>query len=139
MPIYIKIGGNKLACEEVHFDTPNPPDRSSGQATGKRQWGQLTVLHALDSTTTAFQALATNQVLPVVQLQFTKIDSQGSEQVYHVVHLGRTKVVGIQPHVTTNHGRFRGILFEYLDVDMVYRQISWTYGNGGKAVKDDWH
>jgi type VI secretion system secreted protein Hcp len=138
MPIYLKVGGNKLACEEVHFDTTSPRDPSSGLATGRRQYGQLKILYTLDSRAPAFQALATNQVLPVVQLQFTKTDQAGKEQVYHVVHLGNTKVVGVQPHVLSKHGTFRGLLLEYLEYDLVYRQITWTHGKGGKAFNDDW-
>ena len=139
MPIYLKIGGNKLACEEVHFETPSPRDPSSGQATGRRQWGQVKILHTVDSSTNAFQALATNHILPGAQLQFTKTDQAGKEQVYHVVNLGNTKVLGVQPHVLSKRGTLRALFLEYLEVDMVYRQITWTHTNGGKAFGDDWH
>jgi hypothetical protein len=61
MPIYMKIGGNNVACEEVHFDTPGPRDPSSGQASGKRQWGQVKILHGVDSSTQALESLVKNQ------------------------------------------------------------------------------
>ena len=139
MPIYLNFGGNKLACEEVHFDTPSPRDPSSGQATGKRLWGQVKILHALDSSSQALKSLVKNQVWPGAQLQFTKTNPEGNEQVYHVVHLGDTKVVGVQPHVLSKHGILRGLLLEYLEIDYVFRQISWTHSSGGKAFNDDWN
>jgi type VI secretion system Hcp family effector len=139
MPIYLKIGENKLVCEEVHFDIPSPRDPSSGHATGKRQWGQVKILHAVDSSAQAFKCLVKNQIWPAAQLQFTKTDQAGKEQVYHVVHLGDTKVVGVQPHVLGKHGIRRGLLLEYLKIDYVFRQISWTYSKSGKAYDDDWN
>ena len=151
MPIYMNYGGagsQKLSCEEVQFVDGVAGlaglgglagrDKQSGQATGKRQWGQVKITHSLDGSTPSLLAPLVNQVLHGVQLQFTKTSPDGKENVYHVINLGDTKVVGVQPHVPGKRGFNRGLLLEYLEVDMTFRQISLVFNNGGKTFKDDW-
>ena len=145
MPIYMNYGGagsQKLACEEVHFVDGAAGlagrDQQSGQVTGKRQWGQVKIIHTVDGNSQKLLAPLVNQVLQRLQLQFTKTGQDGKEIICHVINLGDTKVVGVQPHVPGKHGFNRGLLLEYLEVDMIFRQISLVFKAGGKMFNDDW-
>lgn len=151
MPIYMNIGGNtarqKLVCHEVHFAlNPNlsglvssPHDQATGQASGKRSHGQVKILYSVGPHTHSLPPLSPNQLLPAVQFQFTKTNPNGSEQVHHLVNLGKAKVAGILQHVAGKGGVLKGFVLELLEVEQTYRQISWTFTNGGKAFNDDWH
>lgn len=154
MPIYMNVGGQRLACEEVHFDgvtgshnnsaaalrlQASPTDLNSGSPLGRRRYGELQILISLNPRAQGLPPVRPSQVLHGVQLEFTKTSPNGKEQVQHTVNLGQTKVVGFQPQLPSKHGNVGGLRLEYLEVEYVYRQITWTFSNGGKVFRDDWH
>jgi type VI secretion system secreted protein Hcp len=65
--------GHKDKIDVISFEQGivSPRDAGSGQATGKRQYQPIRIVKRIDaSTPLLFQACATNEVLPAVQIHF---------------------------------------------------------------------
>lgn len=66
----------------------SPRDIATGQASGKRQWGQLKIVKEWGaSSPLALNSCATNEVLTDVEIEFTNTSAVGEEQVYQTIKL----------------------------------------------------
>jgi type VI secretion system secreted protein Hcp len=61
----------------------SPRDPATGQASGKRQWKPIAIVKRWSASSPQFlQALATNEVLSTVDLEFESVDASGKEVSY---------------------------------------------------------
>jgi type VI secretion system secreted protein Hcp len=70
------------------FDVVSPHDAASGQATGKRQYKPLVATHVVGGSSPQFlTAIATNETLTSVVINFFRSDRRGGEVNYYRVTL----------------------------------------------------
>jgi type VI secretion system secreted protein Hcp len=78
------------------YEVKAPTDRASGQASGKRQHGAVTITKEWGASSPQFfQALVTNELLKSVVLQFVTIDETGQEIIYHKITLTNARIIQI--------------------------------------------
>jgi type VI secretion system secreted protein Hcp len=102
---------------------------SSGQASGKRQHGVITIVREVDAASPQlFRASASNEVLREVVLKF--IGSQGSG-----AGAGKVAETIVLNDATINAIRRTGTRES---ISIVYDTINVTYVGGSKSATDDW-
>jgi len=100
------------------YDLTSPTDVSTGQATGRLQYGVVSFVKAWGAASPQlFQAASTNETLKDVTFEFTNVGKDGLEQVFYRVTLTNARV--------TRFRQFRTLLdAEELDsVSMTYQTI----------------
>jgi hypothetical protein len=100
----------------------SPRDIATGQASGKRQHEPLRVVAAAPA------GFAGNQLQKVV-LHYVPVDPK-TKLPTHTLTLNGLVILGQRPQT------LNGI--EYTEIAMTYRQITWTWTEGGKTFSDDW-
>ncbi len=74
-----------------------PKDVATGQASGKRQWKPVKIIKEWGAASPqALLAAVTNEVLPTVNIEFTKTDATGKEYVYQTIALTNATLASIR-------------------------------------------
>jgi type VI secretion system secreted protein Hcp len=136
----------KIAGLSYQHSIKSPRDIASGQASGKRQHGPITITKEWGaSTPQLFQALTTNEVLTKVLFEFFHTTPDGAEEVYYKVTLTNATVATVE--YLTGVGESAGTAKTQSDYDThELEKVSFTYQrievesvSGKTAAMDDWH
>lgn len=88
---------DKLEAVAYTFTVKSPRDAATGQASGKRQYGQLQITKKMGASTPQFfQALAGNEPLTTVTLDFYKTNANGEEFNFFTIKLSDATVAAIR-------------------------------------------
>ncbi len=135
----------KIAGLSYQHAIKSPRDVSTGQASGKRQHGAITITKEWGaSSPQLFQALCYNEVLKDVLFEFFHTTPEGAEEVYHTVKIVNATVSAIE--YTTGTGESAGSSKTTADFDThELEKISFTYQRiemesikGQTSAQDDW-
>lgn len=97
----------------------SPRDLASGQASGKRQHGPLTVTKAWGAATPQFfQALVTNEVLKSVLIEHYQTSPEGLEEIRGTIKLVNATVSNISRSSGTDAGIVEAISFTYQRIEL---------------------
>lgn len=115
-----------------------PTDVATGQATGKRQHGQIMITKQFDkSSPLLYQALCTSDELEEVEFLFQRI--QGSDpEPFFAVKLTQANITQIHSWVPNFQDRTQAHLEQMEDVYFSYRKIEWDSMELGTTAEDDW-
>lgn len=136
-----KIAGLSYAHEIV-----SPRDIATGQASGKRQHGPITITKEWGpSSPQLFQALTTNEVLKKVLFEFYQTTPEGVEEIYYKITLTNATVSRIR--FTTGKGESANTAktqasydtHELEEVAFTYQKIQVESTAGKTMATDDWH
>jgi len=133
-PDTVVAGAPKLIGLSCSIHLSSPRDTATGQASGKRQWQPVVVTKAWGpSSPQIFQALATNEVLKTVVVEFVRPGPRGQESTYATIRLTNGTVADLR---------------QYTDAGPPYRQleeIAFTFQKielhdvaGRTTFDDDW-
>lgn len=123
----------------------SPRDIATGQASGKRQHGPITITKEWGPTSPqSFQALVTNEVLKSVLFEFIHTTPDGAEEVYQTIKLTDATVSCIE--YTTGTGESAESsktqsaydTHELEQVSFTYRRIELENLPGKTSAMDDW-
>ena len=124
----------------------SPRDIATGQASGKRQHGPITVTKEWGaSSPQIFQALVTNEVLKSVLFEFIHTTPDGSEEVYQTVKLTNATVCSVQYLTGTGESAESAKTTAAYDtheleqVSFTYQKIEMEHLPGKTSASDDWH
>lgn len=135
----------KFPCISYRHEIKSPRDVATGQASGKRQHGAVTVTKEWGAASPQlFQALVTNEVLPSVLFEFIHTTPDGAEEVYYTIKLVDATVSGI--NYTTGADESAGSAkttatydtHELENVSFTYRRIEVEHKPGKTSAIDDW-
>jgi type VI secretion system secreted protein Hcp len=135
-----KISGLSYAHEIT-----SPRDVATGQASGKRQHGAITITKEWGaSSPQLFQALVTNEVLKSVLFEFYHTTPDGLEEVYHTVKIVNATVSKIRQ--STGSGESAGSAktsatfdtHELEEISFTYQRIEVENLPGQTSAEDDW-
>jgi type VI secretion system secreted protein Hcp len=124
----------------------SPRDVATGQASGKRQHGPITVTKEWGpSSPQIFQALVTNEVLKSVLFEFIHTTPDGAEEVYQTIKLTNATVCSAQ--YLTGTGESAGSAktqstydtHELEQISFTYQKIEMEHLPGKTSASDDWH
>jgi type VI secretion system secreted protein Hcp len=115
-----------------------PTDLATGQATGKRQHGQIMVTKQFDkSSPLLYQSLCSSDRLTRVEFLFQRV--QGSDPVpFFKITLTEALITQIRSWVPNFQDPTQAHLEQMEDVYFAYRKIEWDSMELGTTAEDDW-
>lgn len=119
----------------------SPRDVTSGQATGKTIYQPVILLKKTGAASPQFfQALATNEILKKVVIDFYRPDANGQEVNYYSVTLENVSVAGykqfIGPLENEKFNPDNNLLFD--EIKLTFQKITVEDKNGKTMATDDW-
>jgi len=137
-------GSNYINAYRFIYGATTPRDPSTGLPTGKRQYQPVTITKEIDATSPQiFQALATNETLTTVTIEFLTSSTDGKELTYYVVTLKNATVSEVHQHmdqVTATPAGTSDVPIEPLeDVSFTFEQIEVTSNVGQTTAADSWN
>jgi len=139
---------DKIGGLSYFHEIKSPRDVATGQASGKRQHGAITITKEWGaSTPQSFQCLCTNEVLKTVLFEFFKTNATGEEYLYHTIKLTNATISNIK--YMTGAGAGEGASSakhtSHLDtheleaLSFTYQKIEVENKDGKTMGLDDWH
>lgn len=135
----------KIAGLSYRHEITSPRDIATGQASGKRQHGPVTIMKEWGAASPQlFQALVTNEVLKSVLIEFFHTTPEGAEECYHTVKLVNATVSKIAQ--STGSGESAGSAktaashdtHELEEISFTYQRIEVENIPGQTSAEDDW-
>jgi type VI secretion system secreted protein Hcp len=141
-----KQHSDKVAGLSYTHEIKSPRDVATGQASGKRQHGQIKFSKEWGaSSPQLFQALCTNEVLPTVLFEFVKTTREGKEEIYHTIRLEDATIASVQYSTgagSDSAGSSKTTAtydtHELETVALSYRKIEVESKTGQTMASDDW-
>ena len=125
----------------------SPRDIATGQASGKRQHGAITITKEWGASTPQyFTALCTNEVLPEVNFEFLRTNANGEEYVYTKIKLTNATVsnvkystggAGTEGGSSSRHTSANDTL-ELETLSFTYQKFEFENVDGKTMGMDDW-
>jgi type VI secretion system secreted protein Hcp len=135
-----KRGNGRIRLVSFEMDVASPRDAASGQASGKRQYQPLVIRKEIDAASPQFlQAVATNEVLVSVEIEFLAGDSDGEEAVVYTVELTNAAAVTFGQSVDTAETGGPLVDTRLLErISFTFQRITVSNVAGETSFSDDW-
>ena len=136
-----RLGAGGISVLRYEYSVTSPRNVTTGQASGKNQHSPVTITKAWGPSSVQFyQALATNEVLRTVVIEFFKPDAQGRLTAFQTIRLTNASVAKIFQYVGVSPSA--GVApqdAELEDISFTFQKIDIENNEAGKvAVSDDW-
>jgi len=135
----------KVAGLSYSHEITSPRDIATGQASGKRQHGPISITKEWGAASPQlFQALVTNEVLKSVLFEFFHTTPDGLEEVYHTIKLANATVSKIKQMTGSGESSSSaktGATYdthELEEVSFTYQSIEVENMPGQTSAGDDW-
>ena len=130
-------GGNQwIPVVSIAYAVQSPRDAATGQASGKRQHKPIKITKEWGAASPQLQrALADNEVLREVVIEFVRPGPRGQEEVYRTVTLTNAVVSGIERPRGGAAGRDP---HEIEEISFTFQKIEVTNSIGKTTATDDW-
>lgn len=155
MPCYLTVSGQnqgkiegstkvqghegKILVQAVDHTIEIPKNPQTGQPSGKRQHGAMTITKEIDkSSPKLYQALTSGEQLTQVLLEFYRISPKGLEEKYYTAELSNAVLTNMKswtPNALHPDNRQMGHME---DLAFSYEKIVWTYVPDGIEAEDSW-
>lgn len=123
---------NKLEAWNLGHAISSPRDAATGQASGRRQHGPLTITKAWGAATPQiFQALVTNEVLKSVLIEHLQTTPEGMEEVRGTIKLTNATVSNVVRSTDADGRIIEAVSFTYQRIELEDKP-------GKTAAFDDW-
>jgi type VI secretion system secreted protein Hcp len=137
----------KLSGLSYRHEIKSPRDAATGQASGKRQHGAISITKEWGpATPQIFQALVTNEVLKSVLFEFIQTTPEGAEDIYHTIKLVSATISmvrymtggdAVEGSASAKHTSTYDT-HELEEVSFTYARIEMEHKPGKTAAFDDW-
>lgn len=115
---------NQIRGLSYDFQIVSPRDAASGQPAGRVRFSPLTITKQWgEASPQILIALATNELLPAVQLTFYSANVDGQHVVDHVITLFDASVSEVHHHPVAGLRDSSTDKFQLEDISFTYRQI----------------
>jgi type VI secretion system secreted protein Hcp len=134
-----KVGS--ISVQYLQSKIVSPRDAASGLPTGKRQHEPLVFRKTVDkSTPKLLRALVTNENIDEAHFKFWRPSATGKEEQYFTIDLQDASLASSNLYHPDSYdtgagGTSPGDLEEW---SFTYRNITWTFTDGGITAEDDW-
>jgi type VI secretion system secreted protein Hcp len=122
----------------------SPRDPASGHASGKRQWGAITITKPVDSTSPLFwQACVTNEELKKCELKFFRVTPSGQLEQYYSVILDKAYIASVKMIVPEQEYEGGTAKHEHHTtakdvIQFTFQKITIEHKLAKKVMSDDW-
>ena len=126
-------------CSQFLFSLTSPRDAATGLPSGKRQYVPIVITKDWDAASPQiFQAAATNEVLPLVELEFWRASPQGAETVLERVTLTNATISSVKQYIGFPSAGEPPNSHPQEDVALTFQKIEMTNPDGKTGASDDW-
>jgi len=153
-PFYVQVRGSKqgvfkgeskrssrtewIEGLDFAFELFSPYDLATGHTSGKRQWKPIVVTKEWGASSPQFlQALATNEVLTSVVLEFVSLRPDGTEVTSHTIQLTNGAVTDVSQFIGPAPLNPVPTL-ELTRISFTFQKITVTDVQGTTTFVDDW-
>ena len=130
----------KIPLVSFQLEVDSPRDAATGQASGKRQFKPVVVRKEIGASSPQFlQAVATNEVLVTVEIEFLASNADGEETVDYTVELTNATVSRVSQSVDT--AETGGPLVDTRrleEIAFTFQKIVASDVPGETSFSDDW-
>ena len=131
-----KQNKNRILISSFAFDVTSPRDQGTGQVSGKRQYHPIVIRKSWgEASVQIYAALATNEILTQVLIEFVAVDKEGKESVDHSFNLTNAMISEVKE--LTENLPTGNALEEFEEVSFVFQKIE-IKDKSGKTFDDDW-
>jgi type VI secretion system secreted protein Hcp len=128
-----------IHCSQFLLSLTSPRDAATGMATGKRQYAPIVITKEWDAASPQiFQAAATNEVLPQVELEFLRTGPQGIESVFETVTLTNATISAVKQYIGFPDAGEPPNPHPLENVSFTFQKIEITNAEGKTMAVDDW-
>jgi len=131
--------GERIPVLRVSYAVSAGRDTATGQASGKRQHGEVVIVKDWGAATPQlFQALVQNEPLKSVVIEFYRTGSTGQEEAVEIMRLSDAAVSKIQMSVSdsTSPDGPAGRLVDR--IELTFRKIEISHPSAKTVATDDW-
>jgi len=129
---------NEIRGLSYDLEIVSPRDPQSGLPTGRVQFHPFTITKQFGAASPQIlSALASNELLPAVQLTFFSANNQGETVVNHVITLTDATISEVHHHPVTGLKDSTTDKFQLEDVSFTYRKIEVTDKAGNTTFVGD--
>lgn len=130
---------NQILVQEIEHLLYIPTDPQSGQPAGQRVHGPFTFTSALNKATPMlYQALATGETLPEVEVQWYRTSTDGFQEHFFTTQLEDATIVNVSTVLPHAQDEDMAAYTQLVKVAMAYRKVTWTHVAAGTEASDDW-
>jgi type VI secretion system secreted protein Hcp len=123
----------------MNHDIHIPRDPQSGQPSGKRIHGPLTLTKEYDkSSPKIYQALCTGERMKKVEIKWYRIAKDGTEEHYFTHSLQNAIVVSVKPYTPIVFLPENEPYRHMEEIAFTYSKIKWTWEPDGVEAEDSW-
>lgn len=127
---------NRIRTTSFAFSAEAPRDVATGQASGKRQYQPVIVRKRWgEASPQVYAALATNEVLPSVLVEFTDVSVKGIEEVDHSFSLTNAIISAVKE--LTESAQSANQVEEFEEISFTFQKIE-IKDKSGKSFVDNW-
>ena len=110
------------------------PDKATGQTTGRRMHGTITIVREVDKASPMFaKAMSTGELLSSVDIEFVHNGASANPEVYKTLHMSNVMVTAIHPVGGGTDRPVESITFTADTQNIVAKDK-----NGNKSAIDNW-
>ena len=129
----------KIPGVRFQYSVISPRDPQSGLASGKRQHQPVVITKQWGvSSPQIFQALATNEGLKSVVIEFVRVNPKGQEYVFQIVRLTNAAITSIRQYANVANAGEPVYPVGLEDVAFVFQKIEIINQDGKTQAMDDW-
>jgi type VI secretion system secreted protein Hcp len=126
-----------IVVDGIDHNVVVPVDVSSGLASGRRVHKPIVITKAVDKSSPALhQAIAQNEILSEVTIQFFEVGKDGVERNHYTIVLKNARITGLRHVMLDNNKPDSARLPAYEELSLVYDTITWTWNDGGITATD---
>jgi type VI secretion system secreted protein Hcp len=128
----------KLAGIGFSYEVTSPRDAASGQATGRRQHGEVTFTKEWGAASPQlFTALVSDEQIKSALFEFVRTNDVGVEYVFHTIRLTEAAITGIHQYIATQDDAELDNA-ELEDVALTFRGIEIANLDAKTSASDSW-
>jgi len=138
----VNVSGREGSIELLEFDHSIyiPTDNDTGELTGTRKHGAITVVKAFDAASPyLFKACCNGQKLESAVLRWYKIDESGQEVEYYQHELEGVKINSFSPQMANTKEPSMEKIPHIESISLRYEKITHTYLDGNVSHSDSWY
>ena len=130
---------NQVMVQAFKHNVTVPTDPQSGQPTGQRVHGQLTITKVYDKASPLlYEALTRGEMLTKCIIKWYRTSAAGTQEHYFTHKLTDAIIVDIHAYMPNCQDPGKAHFTHLEDVSFSYRKIDWTHEKCGTSGSDDW-
>lgn len=137
--IYVEGHEDEFIVQAFNHEITIPRDPQSGQPSGPRVHGAMTVTKVFDkSSPLLYNALSSGERLTSSVITWYRTSSMGTQEAYFKMSLEDAVIVNIRAYMPNCQDPAYGSFTHLEEVSLSYRKIIWEHLVAGTSGEDDW-